>query len=122
MDGLLFLYLKLYLLALLPFVLLVFVLLFVPMTRIAKAVSVSIAGVFILTPVVVPVGWGAVFAPVIWDLMSGFPRTSILLMQFQVLESATLHVLSLLSTFGLCLSIGYYLIPKIPLNRIAGGP
>jgi hypothetical protein len=121
MSDLLILYLKLYFWGLLPFIALTFGLLFIPMTRIRKAISVALLGAATAAPVAIALGWGVVIAPIAWAIIGTPAQRAILLLQFNFLESASLHILSIVVTLITCFFVGYYLMPRLPFSRSKSG-
>lgn len=115
MQDLLLIYAYFYALGLMPFFLLSFFSLFLPLKRLKKALLMSVAAILTATPVMVPISWGVVIAPVSWVAVSS--RTVIDIMLIQTPMVWFLHAVSALSSAVLGLVCGYYLLPKLPFNR-----
>lgn len=115
MQDLLLLYAYFYAVGLSPFLVLSFVSLFLPLKRLKKALLMSMAALVTATPVMVPIGWGAVIAPVSWFTVSSLPGIELMLMQPPIVW--WLHAASALASAVLGLLWGYYALPLVPFNR-----
>jgi hypothetical protein len=120
MQGFVSLYIKLYALGLAPFIVATIFMLFIPFNRPFKAAVVSALALVTATPVVVPLGWGAVIVPVSWTatLSSGG-------IEIMLLNARTFWPLQLCSALGSALlgfAVGYYLLPRSRFNRTRAAP
>ena len=120
MEEFIVIYVIYYALGLLPFIAIALVLMFIPATRLVKAFLVSAAAISTATPVVIPIGWGIVIAPI--SLAVFLSPTAIDLMLLSAAVNWPLQACSALASAVTGLLIGYYLLPRSRFNRSRAAP